>query len=187
MNSFENNKLVEVCRILNRKNKKNLAKQVFQLVCASYFKTVSISQGGSRKNVDIFVNPSYSDIKSIRELCNIGYCYVRYIADPKNKKIFIWDGENGIHAQIAKAIGLYSGGASGLYSRFLCGTADIKGNRLIPSSVLGAENMVDKPEFQWVENYLPGIIKEKIQCPKCGKKSKQGTMFCFNCGTRLSE
>ena len=47
--------------------------------------------GRKTNSFDIFVNPSNKELQELRTSCRDGY--VRFIADFKNKKLYVWDSE----------------------------------------------------------------------------------------------
>ena len=56
-----------------------------------------------------------------------------------------------------------------------------------------AEAVGKMAEIDELKAQLAAVAKElgdkqnKVCCPNCGKQSPQGTPFCSNCGTKLSE
>ena len=77
--------------------------------------------------IDIYTNPSSSDITKLRKLTTN---YVRFIADANNKTLYVWNGESALHSQVAKHLNLLRRIES-LPDNTLVGTADINGNRLV--------------------------------------------------------
>lgn len=78
-------------------------------------------------SVDIFVNPTSFDIIDLRRVTTH---YVRFIADSKDKKLYIWNGEAALHAQVAKHLGILPRIES-IPDKTLIGVADIKGGKLV--------------------------------------------------------
>jgi hypothetical protein len=52
------------------------------------------------KYVEIFINPTKSEIKKIPKKDN----EVRFIADSKKKNVYVWDGYSAIHDQVWKVL-----------------------------------------------------------------------------------
>ena len=55
-------------------------------------------------DADVFVNPSSSDYIEIRKNCK--YPIVRFFADNKYKKVYVWDSNTGIHKEVANELKL---------------------------------------------------------------------------------
>lgn len=79
--------------------------------------------------VDIYVNPTSSDIMELRK-ARINT--LRFIADSKIKKLYVWDGSSLLHGQVAKSLGI--GSRIDFYQSIpdqtLIGSAMIEGGKL---------------------------------------------------------
>lgn len=137
-------------KILSRQNK-YLARKVRKIICSSYFKTIPVNYFGKLNNVEIFINPSPSDIKSISE--TTGGLYVRFIADSKHHKIYIWNGNLALHAPTAAKLGLENK-IIDLYAKYLCGDARIRGYRLILEDTYGPPRQLNDLKWDWLKTYI---------------------------------
>jgi hypothetical protein len=71
-------------------------------ICEEWIKTVS-GHGG---RIDVFVNPSSSDYLEIYK--GSKYQIIKFIADNKNKKVYVWNADTGIHRDVLSELGLMS-------------------------------------------------------------------------------
>lgn len=78
-------------------------------------------------NVDIYSNPSISDLIELKRQTTY---YVRFIADRKNKTLYVWNGDSILHSQVAVHLGL-SSRINGIPDGILLGTASIEGGKLV--------------------------------------------------------
>lgn len=76
--------------------------------------------------IDIYVNPSSSDLIELKKSTTY---YVRFIADSRNKKLYVWNGETLLHAQVARHLNL-NRRIESIPDQTLIGTADIRSGRL---------------------------------------------------------
>lgn len=77
-------------------------------------------------SVDIYVNPSSSDILELKKSTSY---YVRFIADSKSKRLYVWNGESLLHSQVAKHLSL-DRRINSIPDQTLIGTADIRSGKL---------------------------------------------------------
>ena len=100
--------------------------------------------------VNIYENPGSSDYKELNK--NITRGVVRFIADAKSKKVFVWDAYLAIHVEVANKLnseGKISG--STYRNSLLLGEANLSG---------GGAKMTDSDVFGHV-NDLMKIVKAK--------------------------
>lgn len=144
---------------------------------SSYFKTISVDYFGKHNDVEVFVNPSPSDIKSIIE--TTGANYLRFIADPVHKKLYVWNGNLGLHLRTAQALNLSNiEMITDLYSNYLCGDARIRGHYLALEGIYGPPRRTNDPEWDWVKKYFREFILSEVSSELClvkalYKKDKQ--------------
>lgn len=115
-----------------------------------YLKTIKPTMYGRTKEVDVFLNPSPSDVKDIK---NAGSTYVRFIADKRNQKLYIWGGSLAMHEDVGLSLGM----------RYVHGTDDyIPGEADIEGFTLKLNNDYDLDLFlklshegwEWVKKYI---------------------------------
>lgn len=137
------------------RKKRYLAKRVLKVLCASLLRTITVYRYGRAQDVDLFVNPSSSDIKVIKNTTNS--TYVRFIADAQHKRLYIWAGSFALHDQVANALDISTGVH---YSdHYLVGEADITGAQLILTNIDNypidqSVRRLTRPEWAWVQRYI---------------------------------
>jgi hypothetical protein len=92
-----------------------------------------IEQYSDTKNVSghaviIFENPTSSDILEISKTTKSSPKEVRFIADAKTRKVYVWDAYLAIHREILKQINVKYSAMAPPYS--MIGEATINGNKL---------------------------------------------------------
>ena len=132
--------------------------------------------------VDIFINPSSSDWIEIRKSCK--YPVVRFFADNKNKKVYVWDADQAIHQSVANVseVGLSSriqsndpniiAGEAGLSS----GRAVMEGSHIMEGSLRYIEHgTMSKIETMHLQDILKidwTWTKQYVDCSKYLAKFK---------------
>jgi len=76
--------------------------------------------------------------------------YVRFIADSKTKKLYVWRGDGALHTSIAKVLG-YSYGMLELYSKVYCGLANVIGNTLKLANSYSGNVDLNSQKWQWIK------------------------------------
>ena len=71
-------------------------------ICEDWVKSVN-GHGG---RTDVFVNPSSADYLEIYK--GSKYQIIKFIADNKNKKVYVWNADTGIHRDVLSELGLMS-------------------------------------------------------------------------------
>lgn len=109
-----------------------------------YLKTFKYRKG----TCEIFVNPTRKEMMEVAKDVNKRY-YIRFIADPKNKKLYVFD-PDVFHTVAAEAAG---GGLSS--KKTLWGTAIKVGAKWeMEGSDEFLYNLYKLSEFRWVEKYI---------------------------------
>lgn len=133
-----------------------LATGVLKLLIASFYKTVEVKHysTGEPTTIPVYVNPADKDLIEIKKVSfprNI-LPYVRFLADKKAKKVYIWHGEiGGYHKDVEKALHIPENTA-------LRGTALILPNhklKVIETSGI-QKNLTD---WIWVSQYMKNLDK----------------------------
>jgi hypothetical protein len=119
-----------------------------KVVKSAFYKTLTVTNLSTRKpvNVEIFKNPSSSDIKDIA-LQTVSVSprpIVRFLADANKKVVYVWDGAAALHDQVKPSLDLSK------YS-ILAGTAFIVGSKLrfVDSNLSAAD-------WKWLDTYISG-------------------------------
>ena len=139
------------------------AKEIISL-SEIYFDSVNYSG----RNIQVFVNPTLDDYKELNAK------KVRFIADAKSKKIYVWNAYFAIHNAIASKIGLGSRMDVDLFS----GESDYYNNKLYMRDSSRLRNFVknfrqrnERPverqylinffsqNWSWIEKYVDGAIQ----------------------------
>lgn len=136
------------------------SKQIIFLL-ESYYD--SVNSGG--RNIQIFVNPTPDDYKELNAK------KVRFIADAKNKKIYVWNAYFAIHNAIAYKIGLEPRMEVDLFS----GESDYYSNKLYMKESSRVRNYVKNrndsskeqkyltnffsQNWSWLDKYVDGAVQ----------------------------
>ena len=123
----------------------------------------SVNSGG--RNIQIFVNPTPDDYKELNAK------KVRFIADAKNKKIYVWNAYFAIHNAIAYKIGLEPRMEVDLFS----GESDYYSNKLYMKESSRVRNYVKNrndsskeqkyltnffsQNWSWLDKYVDGAVQ----------------------------
>ena len=119
----------------------------------------------NREVVEIFVNPTVDELKSIKGKLDVAD--LRFIADPKSKKVYEWYALTSIHAPVAERLHLsghldilyglakYSGGSAPVMFRvdsIEYYVRNIKSN--MHKTVMLAE--IFEAKWEWLDSYIRG-------------------------------
>jgi hypothetical protein len=153
------------------------SKQIITLI-ESYYD--SVNSGG--RNIQVFVNPTPDDYKELNAK------KVRFIADAKNKKIYVWNAYFAIHNAIAYKIGLESrmdvdlfSGESDYYSNKLYMRDSSRLRNYVKNFRQGNERQIEHQylltffgqDWSWIDKYVDGAVQYmKDNKQKFEKKNK---------------
>ena len=116
---------------------------------------VYIKARHSNKSIEVLENPTTRDMRKISK-------YIRFICILKNKKVYVWDAEDEVHAQAYKKLGLGSEASSYYYDfkddKIFGGEAVLKGSKYVVtnSDAMRAKEYDQKyiDMWQWVDKYI---------------------------------
>jgi hypothetical protein len=115
----------------------------------------TVKPGWSKKtsSADVFTNPTSKELRSIVS----GNC--RIIVDKKNKKIYVWDAEEVIHYDVAKALNIGSFDDQNMYIYY---DAYVKNGKLDRFTYYLHKN--EKPEeYDWLKPYFNKVELKSIR------------------------
>lgn len=124
-----------------------------------YLTRATDSYGNS---LEIFVNPSTKDLKDMKGT------FVRFIANTKKKRVYVWDGSYLIHSSVWKE--LVNQGYEKRLSVYgpdhlLAGYARKRGGALyVDHETFNCENTnFEKHDWKWIDKYVKDFTKEMIK------------------------
>lgn len=134
---------------------------------ASYYKTVHVlDPWGHPADVQIFANPTTSDIKTLAEHSDVEF--VRFLGDSRSQQMYIWSGDAAEHDVVTKALGLdYVFGR--LYTNYLCGMATIEGRHLNLMELYQHEKIP-----KWAAKYFSNIEPHWISAAVTEREVQEG-------------
>ena len=129
-------------------------------ILEEFYKTFDVMGGYS----DIFVNPGSSDYAEIYKESK--YHWIKFFADDKNKKVYVWNADRGIHREIVIKLNLAMMNDNILAGDAMLsnGKAIMKDSDMLTNLLNGAKarNPVSKHSLKallsinwsWVEKYI---------------------------------
>lgn len=116
---------------------------------------------------DVFENPDSSDIRDLYKSIKESDKFVRFYADAKTQKVYVWNGHEAIHAEVMKGLGFSGSYQQALDTPYLLiGYGKIQGGRIAlynqDDSIRKVSGAIDilNSYFQW--DLSPKAVKSRF-------------------------